>query len=838
MKTLLVIGWMTLGVALAGCQASVPGGTTFDFAACSARLFKGPDPELVLPIEGWKPGYNYLHMLGLKKDDPRHEAIKKHIDYSISDGVARVVKKKSLLGVIGDIPPGKVSGGFSRVLKLPHTNGGSYRIAMRYKGWTYRTRNTLLFTPVNSKIPLPASVTAPGDMAPGLRELSLGEAYEWKVWESVVRVPEGCDEVHLVMVCYGIGELAFKDFSLEPLQESNPVILEAFPADLLDQTFACGAGQCALACWKMRKAELKDQFDMTKFTYVLMLPKGWSCVDSPIAADGRITSRAQADGSTEYRLPARNGYTYLGINPNPWSVLSVLLKAETDAPEGEMLFFIEYDGKRLTNVTRTRVFTIPAVKVSARPKRYANGFWTGGPYAEFRTKEGREGFADMFTDAGATWVVQSRPDPALAKLWRSKGVTRIVPDWYYCADGYRIGDWDKRPAEEKLIAIGKSSYQKNIDRSTCPVCVYEESKFFREQTLPALKRYLEGADCLWSNWEPYMFTGNGCVCPRCRSAFAKYVGVSDAEMAKDWPKEIAEGGKWHDKAVRFRSLEHAKVVRTIDRYVRQFTGGENSLGFIPGVAWYQVTSNWRGTHMCDEFAPIDYAGSLKWIDPWAPYPCWDTSAPYTRGSGDLCYFVAAKDIYETVRRDYGKNAPKLLSLPHGVQSVAWITQPESIALAFDSYFFNGWGASAPYHFPKGYDARYWRAFAEATERAAKYEDIVWDGIRCDEKVVLTLDPSKPYCGLKNGMYPKYLVKHDGISYLQHAAYEKDGKRIVAVLNFESELPAYFTLQAKGLAAGAYTVDGRTVTADELAAGIPQVVGAYRTKVLEIVPTGK
>ena len=838
MKTLLVIGWMTLGVALAGCQASVPGGTTFDFAACSARLFKGPDPSQILPIEGWKPGYNYLHVLDVKKDDPRHEAIKKHIDYSIADGIARVVKRKSLQDALGDIPPQKVSGGFTRVLKLAHTNGGSYRIALRFKGWTYHARNTLLFTPVNSKIPLPPSLTAPGDTAPGLRELSLGEAYDWKVWTTVVRVPEGCDEVHLVMTCTGIGELAFKDFSFEPLQESNPIVLEAFPADLLDQTFACGAGQCALACWNMRKAELRDAFDMSKFTYVLTLPKGWSYVDSPIVADGKMTSRPLADGSTEYRLPARHGYTYLSINPHPWSILGVLIRAEADAPAGEMSFYVDCDGKRLTNVTRTRVFTIPAVRVSARPKRYANGFWTGGPYAEFRTKEGREGFSDMFTDAGATWVVQTRPDPALAKMWRAKGVTRITPDWYYCANGYRIGEWDKRPAEDKFVAAGKSKYQKDLDRSTCPVCVYEESKFFREQTLPALKRYLADADGLWSNWEPYMFTGNGCVCPRCRAAFAKYVGVSDAEMAKDWPKEIAAGGKWADRIVRFRSLEHAKVIRTIDKYVREFTGGEKSLGFIPGVGWYQMTSNWRGHGMCDEFAPFDYAGSLKWIDPWAPYPCWDTAVPYSGGSGDLCYFVAAKDLRETVDRDYGKNAPQLMSLPHGVQAVAWITQPESIALALDSYFFNRWGASVPYHFPKGYDARYWRAFAEATERAAKYEDIVWDGVRCDEKVSTVMDPSKPYREPKKEIYPKYLKDAKDIPYLQHAAYDKDGRRIVALLNFDAVSPAHFTLKATGLAAGTYTVDGRTVTAEELAAGIPQVVGAYRTKVLEIVPTGK
>ena len=85
-----------------------------------------------------------------------------------------------------------------------------------------------------------------------------------------------------------------------------------------------------------------------------------------------------------------------------------------------------------------------------------------------------------------------------------------------------------------------------------------------------------------------------------------------------------------------------------------------------------------------------------------------------------------------------------MSFPHGVQCKTCFTQPESISLSLLSFFFNRWESSIVYAFPKGCDARFWQTFADATTVAAKCEDIVWDGRRCDDEVSLTKDPASLY----------------------------------------------------------------------------------------------
>ena len=402
----------------------------------------------------------------------------------------------------------------------------------------------------------------------------------------------------------------------------------------------------------------------------------------------------------------------------------------------------------------------------------------------------------MFTSAGATWVVQMRPDDETREVWRARGVRRITPQYAHCANGFHVGDPKGRPVQDRYVASGGTHPE--IANATCPLAVSGESDYFRNDTLPRLKRFLEGCDGLWANWEPYMFAGNGCFCNRCRAAFAAFVGVSDGEMEKDWPQELAFGRKWHAQALRFRSVEHGKLVKTVDRHVRAFTGGEKSVGFIPGIAWCEMAGCWRTKNLAAEVQAIDYAGSLRWIDPWGPYPWWDAETPYVKGEGRfLDYFLVAKDTRAQVDRDYGGSAPKLMAFPHGVQCCTCFTQPESVTLSLLSFFFNRWESAIVYAFPKGCDARYWQAFAKATTIAAKCEDYVYDGRRCDSEVKLTLDPARPYPPPAKDPGGDYLPNDRDVPLLQHVAYEKDGRMIVAVFNFADRDTAHFTLTAQG-----------------------------------------
>jgi hypothetical protein len=264
-----------------------------------------------------------------------------------------------------------------------------------------------------------------------------------------------------------------------------------------------------------------------------------------------------------------------------------------------------------------------------------------------------------------------------------------------------------------------------------------------------------------------------------------------------------------------------------------------------------MSSAWRPSNMAAEVQAIDYAGALKWIDPWGPYPWWSADSPYVEKSADMLgYWCAAKDVRGQVDADYRPpHRPKLMALPHAFQGDDAICQPEGISLAFDSFFFNGWEASIAYTFPKGFDARWWRAFAESTTRAAKYEDAVFDGVRVDGSV--RLEPDSDFPAPAEKVLGQYLSWTKNVPYLQCAAYDHAGRRVCAVINFAHTAQARFTLRAQGLKAGRYEVvdengerwprsdSGATFTAADIATkGVRLALAPMRTKVFEIRPIGR
>ncbi len=831
-------GLFILSSAVAAAASAAEGGLTFDFEAISKRRFPAGSGAAIAPSE-WKSGYCYLHNRDIASDDPRRSEVRKAVRWETDGEELVVVKEPRLREICGDDDvTRRVSGGYSHRVRLPDASGGVFRASMQYRVRTdsWGASAYVLTTPAVSKVRAAAGVSAPGDMDAGLKSHRLAENWgDFLPWAKEIRVPAGCDALDVVVRVDGVGELRFRDFCVSRVEYGSAISVQSFPAHYLDGTFAFPAGRCGLATWLWKKNDEMAKYRPEGFTFVLALPKGYAFVDSTVGDPAKVTRRALADGGAEWRIPATRAYSGCWVISrfNGWAPLNALVRAAPDALPGTMRFHAEYEGARVSDVAETRVFTVPAPN-APMPRRYSNGFYPGGGYAAFKTEAGREGFAEMFTSAGANWVVQMRPDEATLAAWRRRGVRYVTPEHSgLVSNGYRIGLSKNRPEDERFATLpGERSTSDVLRHGACPRSVLDESDYFRNDTLRRLKEALKGMDGFWANWEPYMFEARGCFCLKCRAAFAAFVGVTDEEMAKDWPAELAFGRKWHGKAVRFRSLTHAQIVKKIDGYVREFTGGERSLGFIPGVAWTEMSSAWRKHDLAPEVRPFDYAGSLRWIDPWGPYPCWDASTPYVpTDSGDIRYFLAARDVRGQVDRDYGASAPKLMAFPHGVQCNTWITQPESIEIALDCFFFNRWESSIVYAFPKGYDARYWAAFARATARAARYEDAVWDGVRCDGRVALELDAAAPYPpNVREVCLSSALPRPKDVPLLQHAAYERDGRLVVAVFNFAARDAAKFRL--KFAAKHDMALDGRRLSAQALRAGVPLEVPAMRCRVFD------
>ena len=730
---------------------------------------------------------------------------------------------------------GTATNSFRKVFALPNTNGGIWRVSAHY-----RMRHA---TPGAARFSL-----TPGGARP-FEILECGAG--WGTLSSTAEVPPGTASLEAF---FNLGrntavEFEYRDLSLVDETPTTPIVLKEMPMGNLDRSFAVAAGQCGVMEYYWRRYGAQT-FTSGQMSFEVRLPPGIEYADASFADKETVRTQTGPDGSSVTTFGCRRGEKPYG-KYNTWTGLRLVVRA-TGKPgpcgRGRLTLKCSKDGTSIDIHTPEMDFLIVEPFNARKPQRYCNGVMTGG-IMEDLSAETIKSISEMMASAGVTWMVD-RASQDTYRLWRSLGIRRITPTAWQFNNGFQIGP-GKIPESDRYVAAGVDSKDRHasaIASAVCPVTVYEGSEFFRTKTVPFIQKFINGTDGCWSNWEPYMFSRKGCMCQRCCRAFASYLGKPYEEIAAKWPKCIMAGGEYFKTVLKFRSIEHGKVVRTLDRVVREATGGDASLGFIPAIAWIEMSSWWRPRNYAAEVQAIDYAGSLRWMNPWGPYVAWESNNPYIYTKRKpICHFFAAQDVRRTVDSDYPPAArPKLMALPQGYQCGHWLSQPEHIAMALDSYFFNGWESTVEYYFPRGYDARYWNAFAKATDRAAKYEAFVLDGRRTDGET--SVEPLPGVYASPARMLSGYLPGYRNISPLQNVSYDKDGARIVAVLNFWQQGEAFFKLRANGLKPGRYVVcdeDGTvraqsesqpSYSAEELAnGGVKVSVGAARTRVFEIRP---
>lgn len=774
-----------LCLAFAGCKTKEQGGLTFDFRTLSqSKNGVSAVGENLAAASEPRPCYGFVYFgEGGRKYGGDAAAVRRSCRW-VREGAERCIRKGEdiLAAVGGDCEcADAVLAAWQTDIPIHGNCGGSYRLAFNYK--CGGRANCIVRFHQDGRI-----------LSSNRIDLKSCDS-EWVPFVKVLSVPNGVTNVTVHINHSGMGELRYRDFSFVRQECPTPITVTQAAHGQADKSFAVGAGQvgCITYLWRCRPDDLP--FDARRITYRLTLPRGFSFVAANWGDASATQVKMAKDGVTTVLLPTKPG---MGLSPSynasNFCRFGVLVRASSDAPEGTGTFEALYDGRSVSNVERTRWFTIPPVRVAAKPKRYANGFFPGSDYGEYADEAASEAFAEMASTAGADWWIPARPcAPRLREIYRKAGIRIITPQQYGLRDGYHVdADVDLsleagRPTGDRFVARDENA-SPAIRGSVCPFAVSEERPYFLTNTVVRLKERLAGFDGLWSNWEPFPYINQGCMCDYCRKKFGEFAAIPADEVTADaWFRETAPGGKWYAKAREFRGVCHGDLVKTVNRHITAMTGGASSYGFIPGIAYCEMSSYWRPNDYPPEVKAIHYAGDLKWINPWGPYVFWDVDSVYSGEEGEAvaCY-LAAKDVREQVNRDYPEGRrPKLLAFPQGAQCCEWITQPEWLGLSLDSFFFNGWEASVVYFFPKGYDARYWRAFAEATARAARYEDFVLDGQRCDEAVsVRTPGFGKVLKGKANRFLP-----YENVSLVQHAAYERDGVLIVAALNFADEQAA-------------------------------------------------
>ena len=740
------------------------------------------------------------------------------------------------------VAPRKGRNGCETEATLPDVNGGEYMLSFRY-----RMPNTF---PIRQDAYSLGGCRLSYDNGGSQVQKVLVAVGDWYPFMRTVQIPKGVRKVKIRMELHKDAQFDFKDLALAKGGERPEFEIKLGAHDNLGRVFWLSAGQCSLLTFESRKSPTAT-FDLERMSFAVTLPKHVEFVDSSFGDAGSLERKALPDGRTRIGFRRRKDFN-VEQGWNYWVQGGVLVRTPPGIALGEVgkgRIEAFCDNKLIGGSGDILFMAGPPIEKARKPKEYFQGIdYGGGLSRAFNSDAAQLEYARFMADCGLGAVISGHETPHMRDILHKGGVRYVLPDLSICANGYMMGFWNDLPPEDIRFVFDaepqKGEHMDMRSRSVCPIAVYSESDWFRNKYLPELARSLKGADGLWANWELYMFVNRGCFCPKCRKAFADFINVPEGDLKAEWPR-IAIGKKYKSQWEDFRSREHGRVVRTIDRHVTELTGGKNSLGFVPGVEWADMSCCWRDENLAAQYRPISYAGDLKWIEPWGPYAAWESAEPYFYLKyKPIAPFFAAADLRRQIDRDYPMpKRPKLMSYPQGIQGGTWVGQPETIAMSLDSYFFNRWEASVLYHFPKGADARYWRRFAECATRAGRYEDWVFKGRETTSFV--SVRPVAEYAQ-PVAYATRFVPWSKNASLLQAKSFSRGGIRIVAVFNFWQKGEAFFDLEARGLDEKYRLVDEDGVlylkkdgdeiwSAAELAAGVRLMVGASRTKVFEIVP---
>ena len=787
MKYFLTISALALCGLLQGAEEFCPGGVSVDFARISQERFSGKASKSVNYFtHNWKPGTVFLHTPDPKALPARAKAIPL-IKFSKSGGnenfILKTEKPVSIFDSIGKYAK-NISASWTQTVNFPDNKGGEYRLRFKSKLQTLKVPGSpMSLVVISTKSDNKNNKTFVKPFRCGTKDFAPNEL--------TFQFPEGTVSALFYLRLDNCGIMEIESPVLEKVTHSYPVEATLHPFGKMDNTFVLSQNDPALITFVLKRNVPVSQLKVDSPVFEITLPKEVEFVSAgaPLKFLSRKGNTLYFDASFwKKRLQIFDGYE---------THMKLPILVTTKAPAGECReaarFQLTDGGKLLSEPTTFKVRIAPQIPAAAKGSIFLPGYQPMGIYLEFEKESARKMFAEFSGRTGFRWICLNF-DEKTTKFYRDNGTTHITPELYWLANGYRIGPAATKPEYAKYKAIGKTT-SFDILNGTCPAAIYNKTPFYTDVYEPYLKKELKGKDGVISNWEPFMFHGQGCFCDTCRDEFADFVKISKEEMKKLWPKELTITGKYYKEGVRFRSIQHGKLVKTIHASVNKFTSGK--AGFIPEIVWIVCAdTNARGGAN-GEHDPLDYASSLTYIDPWGPYTGWQTMEPwnYTKGE-NLSTYVAAKYVRRFMTEKLGKKCPRLVALPHGIQGKFWVTTPEAMAMEVTGFFLQGYHAAHLYLYPHGYDNRYWRVMAENNSLIALHEDVVFNGKRLTGKGSVT--PVTPYPAPKKRINPRYLVNPAPESLLQIETFCKGNVTVAAVGNFWQKGDVFFTLKIQGL----------------------------------------
>ncbi len=627
----------------------------------------------------------------------------------------------------------------------------------------------------------------------------------WRSGELEFSAPPStrCLDVRLALT--GCGEVWFDEVSLRPalIQEHGPTV-RLMPGSYLDNLYCLSTGDAGVMVFGFRN-ETGAKIEHPQL--LLQLPEDVDLLDTAPAATVLEQKPVSIQGAklTEYRLDLAPWVSRIhdGAFPYPynmWDGLSLLVR--TTRPAGDARYRACYwleDGAYRSEPLSFDIRVVPALPVVAGPKLFRSGAHLF-LVPSLTKPEAVRAFAALYRQVGFN-AVHVPPSPLGAEFGRLN-VERYTQPF---ANGYSMGD--ASPQGKPEDAVFRLADGQPLWEAICPVEVYRKGPYFRARIENDLLRRLlvtdRQAEQIMCNWEPYMYNGRGCFCDRCKAEFQAFSKLPAAEVDRVWPKSVIQehGDLW----LAFRSWQHGRVMATLEETVNAL-GKEAGLDahFIPEIHYGLLTASWDKYPGNREYAAVDYLGKLPVLEPWAPYNWYVFgTGPYDYVRGlHLSSHVTACKVQDFLGARLGaEKRPRLIAFPYG--TFEGVTQPEALAFEFLTYFLDGYHGAFAYLFPGGYDARWWRALAEANEEIARYEPFVVGGqpVRKHDLRAETPLPKPDPRFLQDCGPVDNPQRWQGVSLLQSWEFEQGEARLFAVGNFWERGECFFRLTPKGLAAG-------------------------------------
>ena len=636
---------------------------------------------------------------------------------------------------------------------------------------------------------------------------------------------------------YGQGKIYLDDAILTKTPVSEKVNVFVSPWSFLDNTYCIGEKQPGVIVFEMQNEQRNKFKDLT---LTLTIPAGFR-FHSAHRLCRPVKSTVNPDGTTSVVCGIQS---FRGFIPSEgiymWNSPSITVIP--DHPASDKLYGLTYqisDGD-WKGTPRTLNLKVIEPLQGKRPKYFISG---PSMVYEFDRAEDQIGpHLDFLVRSGINAI--SGGGAGLKKAVKKAGITRYG-EHYLLSNGFRIGGPKNRTPESYFRTMDGKPFMRGKNYYTCPVEVYKRGKFYRTEVLKMLEKILtvqDSIDHFMPNWEPYYLDYKGCFCDRCREEFVEYMnGKAKAEdIRASWPKKILDNYKtdW----VRFRSRQHGMLCATLEQDINAIgrKAGKDS-HFIPEVDEAYFTE--KGMRGAAQYSALDYMRNLPWINAWGPYIFSNFTQKYQYRPGIHLVTYAAGEENKAFMRSQIKDParrPKLLAMPNSFQCGTWVTEPEAFAFEVLCYFVNRWEGVIGYFFPRGYDHRYWNAYAKANRAIAEHEEIVLKGGETNQ---VSFNPATPL--------PKPLIaagwKHalpslaDREIY-QYRGYRKENEIAAALGNFWQKGELFAVMKVNGLAENdKYAVDSSegyslgSFSGAELGKGILVHAGALRWNFFRIRP---